>query len=254
MAVRPCLQQMREMDLSLRPILYCIPYAGGDVSVYHPWIQQLKDVAEVRPVQLPGRGRLIGEQLCTSVTEMVRWLGENLDRPYGRSIVLFGHSMGALIAYELARAWQRERVGQLERLIVSGYSGAHLHRRRAPMHQLDDASLLRQIGELDGTPPALLSNPDLMQFFLPILRADFQVCETYVHLPFGKLDVPILALSGEQDKDHPPAAVNEWAAHTRDHFEKRVLPGGHFFVNTHGLDVMELLRQALSRRSDAMAV
>lgn len=242
------------MDLSLRPILYCIPYAGGDVSLYQPWIQQLKDVAEVRPVQLPGRGRLIGQPPCTSVMEMVQWLGESLERPQGRSIVLFGHSMGALIAYELARAWQRECVGQLQRLIVSGYSGAHLPRRRTPMHRLDDASLLREIGKLDGTPPALLSSPELMRFFLPILRADFQVCETYVHLPLGMLTVPILALCGEEDKDHPPTAVDEWTAHTRGHFEKQVLPGGHFFVNTHRFDVLELLRQALSHKSDAIAV
>lgn len=234
--------------MSHRPLLYCVPYAGGDTHVYHAWTSALRDVAEVCPVQLPGRGRLLRTPLNSGMAQAVDWLLRQVKPTSDRPVMLFGHSMGALLAYELAQAWRQVGFNGLTRLFVSGYSAPHLPRRRKTrLHTLDDTALLEEINKLEGTPPEILSNREVMEFFLPILRADFKVCETYTHPAHQPLDVPIVAFGGEDDCDHPPESVAQWKSHTSHPFLHRTFAGGHFFLNSERATVLATLREVLTR-------
>lgn len=228
-----------------RPILYCFPYAGGDTPVFHGWIALLQDVAEVRPVQLPGRGRLMAAPRREDIAGMVDWFLSTAEQPAGRPAVLFGHSMGSLIAYEVARAWRAAGISTLRKLVISGYSAPHLPRRRPPLHGLDDASLASELARLGGTPESVLRNREIMALFSHILRSDFRACETYVHGHTQPLDVPLLAFSGTQDEDHPPASIAAWRSQTSEDFLHIPIQGGHFFINTHQSLVLDALRTAL---------
>lgn len=236
-------------SMSTLPILYCLPYAGGDTHVFHLWRTQLADVAEVRPVQLPYRGPLRRLYPCTRMPEMIDHLLATMplsdqDRP----VWLFGHSMGALIAFELARAWQAMGMTSMAHLVVSGHRGPRLIslEERQQRHSLDDAQFMALLRELGGTPPEILANAEIMALYLPILRVDFELCDSYMPQPGPTLRVPITALAGQLDHPHAPEAMAAWRHETQNAFQLTALQGGHFFIHTCQAQVIEALRAALS--------
>jgi medium-chain acyl-[acyl-carrier-protein] hydrolase len=200
---------------------------------------------EVCAVQLPGRDTRYREPAYDRLPPLVSALADAL-RPYcDRPFALFGHSMGALVAFELARELRRRDEQAPERLAVSGRCAPHLPPRHGPLHTLPEGEFRAELRRMGGTPAAVLDNDEFMGVFLPTLRADFTAHGTYVYTEEPPLDCPILALGGLRDHLAPVTDLDAWRQHTRSAFELRSLPGDHFFVQSQRLLVLQELARFL---------
>jgi medium-chain acyl-[acyl-carrier-protein] hydrolase len=225
--------------------LFCFPYAGGGASVFRRWHTALGEGVEVRAVQLPGRESRLREppfrRLPPILDALVGALGPYLDRPFA----FFGHSMGATIAYELARRLRRDGGPGPLRLFVSARQAPHLPWEQKVMHTLPDAELRTSLAELGGTPKEVLEHDELMRLLTPLLRADFTIVETYQHQSGQPLSCPITALAGLEDKGTPAERIEGWAKYTQAGFELHKLPGNHFFIHSAEEQALQIVRNAL---------
>lgn len=212
--------------------LFCFPYAGGGASIFHQWAENFPSEIEVCPVQLPGRENRLLEQPFTQFPPLVSCLAQvlrpYLDTPYA----FFGHSMGALISFELARYLRREgQAGNLVHLFVSGHRAPQEPDQDPPTYHLPEPEFLEELRRLKGTPEEVLQNPELLHLLLPLLRADFSLCETYCYIYERPLSCPISAFGGLQDAEVPTATVPSWQKQTGGSFRLRFFAGDHFFLH-----------------------
>lgn len=230
--------------------LFCFPYAGGGRSIYRAWGSDLWPGIEVCPVQLPGREDRSREQPFTDlpslVCELERVLLPYLDVPFA----LFGHSMGALISFELARLLRRNHALEPAYLFVSGRRAAQIPHSGPLFHQLPDSRLVEELRRLNGTPAEALGNARLMRQVLPILRADFTLCETYHHADEEPLACPIAAFGGLRDPMASHEEVAAWGRQTRGVFTLRLFPGDHFFIHSARSLLLYTLSQTLAALDD----
>lgn len=221
--------------------LLCFPYAGGKASIFRTWSDGLLPDIEVCPLQLPGRGNRLKDppftQLPYLIQAMVPALLPRLDIPFA----LFGHSMGALISFELARHLRREYSLSPVHLFVSGRQAPQLPPLYAPLHPLPDPEFMAALHRLRGTPEPVLQNADMMQLLLPLLRADFTLSETYVYTSEAPLDCSISAFGGIQDELVNYDGLAAWRDQTWGIFKLHLMPGNHFFLN----DARELIWSAI---------
>jgi len=229
-----------------RERLFCIPYAGGAAGVFRSWQEQIAPQIEVVSVELPGRGTRFAEPLRSDLMQLVGELRSGIDDWLDKPFALFGHSVGAAIAFELARIFEREGNGDLLRLFVSGQRALHLPDPHPPLHNLPDDELIEELRHLDGTPEELLADPELLELFLPILRADLTAGETYRFSAGEPLSVPISAFGGMQDEEVSPEEVNEWLIHTTAECRIRMFDGGHFFLNSALSEMLESIADDLA--------
>lgn len=222
--------------------LFCLPYSGGSASVFRQW-QRLLSIPELEvcAIQLPGREQRFQERPFFHMHELIPALGEAilplLDRPF----VLFGHSLGALIAFCLSR-WLRSEQRRLPRLLmVSGRAAPQVGLRRPPVHHLPDTAFIQELAYYGATPKAVLDDPELRELFLPMLRADFSLFETYTHKEEPPLPCPIVACTGESDHAVLRADVESWRVHTASTFTLHTFDGGHFFLNTASAALLQIL-------------
>jgi surfactin synthase thioesterase subunit len=227
-----------------RPTLFCFPHGGGDVSSFLDWQSGMGDRIDVAPASLPGRGRRITEPLLPSITGLADRLVEpTLSRAPG-AYALFGHSMGALIAFELAhRLTAAGRPPAL--LMVSGSAAPQARQHCPPTQDLSDDDFLDFVDTLGGVPPGLLDNPDMWDLVRPILRADFQAAEIYRYAERPTLDVPVLVLGGDRDPAVDSAELEQWRAVTTGQTTVRLFAGGHFFMVEQLDDVLAVLHAAV---------
>ncbi|MCS6845860.1 MAG: thioesterase II family protein [Caldilineales bacterium] len=212
--------------------LFCFPYSGAAASVYYPWADLLPPNIEVCPVQLPGHGTRLREPLATRLAPQVEALAAGLAPAFDRPFAFFGHSMGALLSFELARYLRRTgRPGPVH-LFVSGHGAPHLPDRNPPLHALPDDQFVAKLRELNGTPEEVLRHQELLQLLIPVLRADFAVCETYVYQPEPPLACPISAYGGLGDGYVNREELAAWREQTTGPFALRMFPGDHFYLNS----------------------
>lgn len=235
--------------------LFCFPYAGGAAAVYHSWPQALSTDVEVCAIQLPGRGARFRDAPHTRLANLVRAsadaLGPSLDMPFA----LFGHSMGALVVFELARELRRRGAPAPVRLLVSGHEAPHRPDPDPPIGHLDDAAFVAEVcRRYDGIPREVLDQPDLMDLVLPVLRADFSVIENYAYAPEEPLDCPISCFGGTEDVRVSRADLEAWQEQTRASFRLRVIPGGHFFLDSARGLVLEAVAHDLADHIPSSAV
>ncbi len=225
--------------------LFCFPYAGAGATVFRRWSAGLPANVEVCALRLPGReGRLrepAFDRLAPLVDALAAELLPALDRPFA----FFGHSMGALVAFELARRLRRDGRPGPRRLFVSGRIAPHCQRDRS-CHALPEPQFREELRRLGGTPREVLEHPELMRVLLPILRADFAVCETYAHEPDEPLGCPITAFGGLDDEMTRREQLEGWAAHTRAGFRLRMLAGNHFFLHSAEARLLQMLADELN--------
>ncbi len=212
--------------------LFCFPYAGRGASAFNGWGAGLPDTIEVLSVQLPGRENRFLEPPLTELASITKNLSAVFRSGSERPYAFFGHSMGALIAYELARKLSRQAAPGPVCLIVSGHRAPHLPARHAPFHLLPDSQFVEKLAALGGIPKALLDNPEMLSLVLPGLRADLTVCETYTWEPVPVLSCPIIAHGGLADEVVFSEDRELWKLHTKGEFAHRQFPGGHFFLHT----------------------
>ncbi|MER7766858.1 alpha/beta fold hydrolase [Kitasatospora sp. NPDC096140] len=226
--------------------LLCLPHAGGGSSAYASWAAALDDTIEVCPVELPGRQSRWRDQAFTESEPLVDALAtaieDELDTPYA----LFGHSMGALLAYELARALRRRGLPEPCALFVSGGPAPQLPREQPGVHDQPDDVVVAKLRTLGGLPEDVLAEPELLEVLLPAIRADLSVCERYHHRPEPPLGCPVVAFAGAEDAEVPPTRMEAWREQTTAEFELHVLPGDHFFVRSSQAAILETVRVALA--------
>jgi len=238
-------------DPNARIRLFCFPSAGGGATMFRTWVDALPRWIEVCPVQLPGRESRLGERPFERLTALVPALVEALDPWLSTPFALFGHSVGALIAFALARELRARGKAAPTQLFVSGRQAPHL-RFRDPLHPLPKPLLLAKVRRMGGTPEMVLREPELMEIFLPILRADIAVNEAEAIAAEAPLDCPILALGGQEDERANRAELEAWREHTRGAFAVEMFPGGHFFVRSAEGALLRSVAQALGGSGAAL--
>ncbi|HET9211075.1 MAG TPA: thioesterase II family protein [Thermoanaerobaculia bacterium] len=236
----------RDVNPRAKMRMFCFPYAGGGASVYRGWGASLPNDLEVCPVQLPGRESRLREPAFTDLETMVPAVADALDPYLNLPFVLFGHSMGAAIVFELARELRRRGRPEPLHLFVSGRRAPHLPAREEPIHALPEAEFLVKLRELNGTPEEVLQHEELMKLLLPILRADFGVNEKYELTPEEPLQAGISAFGGIGDEDVTREDVEGWKEHTTGRFRARMFPGDHFFIHANKDLVLEAVARDLA--------
>ncbi|RSM45253.1 thioesterase [Amycolatopsis balhimycina DSM 5908] len=225
--------------------LVCFPHAGGAASYYRPVSAALAPAVEVLVVQYPGRQDRYGEPAVDDLFVLADRLAGVLPAVMGGPVAFFGHSMGASLAFEVARRLEA-RGTRLHTLFVSG--------RRAPsgplgdgVHLKNDDELLAEVKRLGGTEAAILDDPDIRRMALPALRSDYRAAERYHYRPGPDVSCPIVALLGDQDPKVDEAQASGWADRTSAGFELKTFPGGHFYLKDEAAAITGLIGDRLAR-------
>ncbi|MFI0370123.1 thioesterase II family protein [Actinomadura sp. 1N219] len=227
--------------------LYVFGFAGGGASAYRSWGSLFEPAIEVCAVQLPGREDRIGEPLATDFEELAGRVFDALVPTADLPFAFFGHSLGALFAYDMSRRLHETYGISPRHLFVSAHRPPHLPDTWPPLDTVDDAGLLELLRDADGTPDAVLQEADLVDLFLPILKADLALSESYEHVP-GRppLPTPITAVGGDADPGVGRADLEAWAGYTEGPFAARTMPGGHFFPRTAAAELVALISARLT--------
>ena len=225
--------------------LLCLPFAGGSASVFRLWPDSLSPEVDVWPIQYPGRETRLREQPLRTMGAMVAALTETLRPALDLPLAIFGHSMGALIGFELARVLTAQGTPPTH-LFVSAMRAPQLADRQFHIHALPDAEFSEALRRLKGTPEPVLQNAELMELFRPVLRADFALVESYVYTAGAPLAVPIAAFGGQADDRVRPDELQAWAAQTSAGFESHRVPGDHFFIRSAPQPVIQVIAQTLA--------
>jgi surfactin synthase thioesterase subunit/glycosyltransferase involved in cell wall biosynthesis len=230
-----------------KPRLVCFPYAGAGALAYRTWIAPLSPAVSVCPVRLPGRETRINEEplqnMAALVTALEAAIAPYLDHPFA----FFGHSMGAVIAFELTRSLRRHYKTLPVALHVSGARAPQFRLNWTPPPVPDDRELLEQLRRLDGVPAEVLENPQVMEYALPVLRADTALFRNYVYTPEPPLPLPIFAYGGRSDPNVSAEQVEAWREQTTTTFVRREFEGGHFFINSASEEFLRTLLAGLIR-------
>jgi medium-chain acyl-[acyl-carrier-protein] hydrolase len=221
--------------------LFCFPYAGGGALIFRNWSKNLPATVEVRTVQLPGRGSRIPDAPFTEMSALIQATADAL-RPYlDKPFAFFGHSMGAIISFELARYQRRERGPQPVALFVSGGCAPQMPDDDPIKYNLPEPEFIEELRRLNGTPPEVLQSSELLQLMIPLLRADFSLVETYEYVSEPPLNCPIFVFGGLQDVDTKREQLEGWREQTTSHFWLRMFNGDHFFFHTSEADLLRII-------------
>lgn len=227
------------------PQVMCFPHAGGAASYYFALSRSLASRVGVMAVQYPGRQDRRREPLIDSIPVLADQIFEMLQSIDGLAPrAFFGHSMGSIVAFEVALRLQRAGVEVPQVLLVSGRRGPTVQRVER-YHLLEDEGFISELRAMDGTDPRLLADPELLDMILRVARADYKAIETYECSPEAILSCPIVALVGEADQRSRVAEVAAWAGHTSGEFDMKIFPGGHFYLDSHWQEVADVVWQAV---------
>jgi surfactin synthase thioesterase subunit len=230
--------------------LVCLPHAGGSASAFRSW-QAVSAQLDIVAVQLPGREDRFPEPLLYTLSDVLDGLIPALASVTSRRYALFGHSMGALLAFEAAHRLSQLKLPAPEALFVGSFPAPDLATDREPLYDLPDDKLTDWMIRVDGISPDALAYPDLLRLMLPMTRADLRIVDAYRWEPRQQLDCPIRVFVGDEDPEVSLAASHAWRRHTSRYLGTRPLPGGHFCVHDHVGLVIASISQALGLPSSA---
>jgi medium-chain acyl-[acyl-carrier-protein] hydrolase len=226
--------------------LFCFPYAGGGASVFRNWQTGMPEGVAIVPARPPGRENRTAEQPIDRIGGMVKAvlaaIGPYLDRPFA----FFGHSMGAMIGFELTRALRRHGLPMPAALFVAGARAPQFRKGHVPSPAPSDEEFLREIHELEGAPREVLENEELLKYLLPALKADSVLGRMYVYHDEPPVDVPVRAYVGSGDARLPREVILPWKEQTIASFSMREFSGGHFFIHTAEAEFLAALRDDLA--------
>ncbi len=232
-------------DVPVEARLICLPHAGGGAFQYRHWPALLPASIELVTVELPGRGTRMREPPATHVRAVVASLEADLVSLDDRPLAIFGHSMGAVLAFELAL--RRQRLGRPPLAVfLAGCAAPARLAERPRTHGLDDVAFLGRLERLGAIPAEVLADPDLRAMVLGVLRADITMLETYEGDPASGLDCPVWVLGGRDDDAATATDLLAWRGHARRDFEHLDFAGGHFFVNSEATSLVDVLGTRLS--------
>ena len=227
-----------QMKLEAATRLFFFPYAGGGPTVFTKWCADLPSHIEGIVVHYPGRGSRFNEPAIKDMPRMAADLVQNIQPLLDQPFVFFGHSMGGLIAFELARKLRAQQLPMPNHLFVSACGAPHLPDPNLKIHHLPDDEFINELDKLNGI-PAGLKNPEAMKLLLPIVRADFQLVETYEYHPDEPLNFPISAFGALDDPRVNRERIEAWSIHAKAKFESHFFSGNHFFINDTKEDILK---------------
>lgn len=217
--------------------LVCLPHAGGSATFYLPVARAMAPAVDVLAVQYPGRQDRHTEPPVDDIHTLADMITDELAGWADRPLTLFGHSMGAMLAFEVANRLVARGIPPLG-LFASGRRAPSMYRDEK-VHLADDEGLVTEMKRLEGTDARVLDNEDLLRMILPAVRSDYRAVETYRHRQGPPLTCPVTVLTGDHDPQVSLHEARGWKAHTAGSFRMRVFAGGHFYLNAHARDVIQ---------------
>lgn len=227
--------------------LYCLPFAGGNAISYRDFQAHVASPIHITPLELPGRGKRIREPLLTNAQAIVEDVFHQIKNDIkGKPYAIFGHSMGALLGYLLTKRILSAGLSAPLHLFFSGRRAPSVNDKRPKKHGLPKKEFINYIHELGGLPREILDNAELVDFFEPILRADFKAIETYVYSPTSPFNISMTILHGLEDDEVAYAELQPWQLETRQSISIKPFPGGHFFIFDHLPQIGQLFSKTLA--------
>ncbi len=230
--------------------LFCFPHAGGGAAFFRNWRERMKNVFEIAPVQYPGRENRRSEPYARSVEELVQSLLFHLRSAFAGRFAFFGHSMGAIVAFEMMRALRREELPLPRLFIASAARAPQFRRDYRPREDPSREQLIAQVCRLEGLPSDVLSNREMLDVLLPVLEADTALYRRYVYHSEPPFQIPFVSLGGRTDPNVSAAHLEAWKEQTTSRFEWKQIEGGHFFVRSNAGEFLETLRLAVTEVDD----
>ena len=228
--------------------LYCFPYAGAGHTVYQHWQQHIAPDIELALIKLPGRGARYGEPMPTILDALIAALVASLSESPALPFAFFGHSMGALLAFESSRLLARQQQQLPMAMFVSGCNAPHQPRHKPLLSDLPAAEFAASIQAMNGIPAEISQDPELLDFFLPIIHADFKLCEAYRYQPQTALDLPIIVMGGAQDPRVPITQLATWQLETTLPLAQWVYSGDHFYLFRHEAALVDRISQRIHQQ------
>ncbi len=224
--------------------IFCMPYAGGSASAFASWQEDFSFNVEVCSIQLPGHFGRMHEPCINRLGKMISQLLQAM-RPYLADCpyYFFGHSMGARVAFEIACAIKKEGLPGPRELFVSGARAPHLPRKRKIIHDLPHDEFIEEVDKINGTPKEVFENNELLELILPILRADFAVCETWEEKIEDILDCPLRVFGGLNDPGVDLEDLDAWQECSSSEFKRHMFPGDHFFIQPHKKALLRIIEK-----------
>jgi len=227
--------------------IFCFPYAGGNDLTFRTWPMSLPASVEVCGIQLPGHGNRLRETPIDRLEPLIDALTPKLLPHLNLPFAFFGHSMGALIAFEVSRRLRRDGAPAPECLFVSGRPAPQIPDQERRTYDLPEPEFIDELLRLNGTPKEVLEHPELLQLMLPIIRADFGLCQNYRYAPEAPHDFPIFACGGVEDAEVSLEQLQAWKQQTSNSFSQRMFPGDHFFLISAREALLRVLSVELER-------
>jgi thioesterase len=230
-----------------KPRLFAFPYAGGGAAQMHRWLAPLADMADLCAVQLPGREERRSDPAFRDLADAVLAIADALDPLLedGTPAFFFGHSMGALVAYELAGLLHQRQKTPPRHLILSAMAPPHAPDRVPPLHELPRPAAIAALAEMGGTPQAILDEPDLLDLLLPTIQADIALVRSRKRDGGLVLPVSITCFAGDGDPLAPLDDIRHWRRYGDGAFAERVFAGAHFFLHDRPAEVLAAIRAIL---------
>jgi medium-chain acyl-[acyl-carrier-protein] hydrolase len=225
--------------------LFCFPYAGGGTLMYRNWVRNLPATVEICRAQLPGREVRLKEPGFTRIEPLVLALAQAIEPYLDLPFAFFGHSMGTLISFELARELQRRHGVMPTNLFVSAHVAPPVPHRSSQIYDLPEPEFIEELRRLNGTPKEVFEQPELLRLMIPLMRADFELCQRYAYSPGPPLSCPITVFGGLDDHDISHADLEAWRVQTTGAFRLYTLPGDHFFLHSSQPFILQVISQML---------
>lgn len=225
--------------------LFILHHAGGSASICNNWFQNHEDDIEILPLELPGHETRIDEKLIDTLPDLCESLIEVIapmtDLPYA----FFGHSMGALVAFETTRLLRKNNVKLPSKLFLSAHIPPDQELREKPMYNLDKEDLIKELKRMGGTSEELLEDSYFAELYIPIIRADMAICEKYIYSYQTPLPVPIHMFGGFDDITVTPEELLGWRKQTTSNFVCHIYDGGHFYLVNHLDEIFSIIKSNL---------
>jgi medium-chain acyl-[acyl-carrier-protein] hydrolase len=238
-----------ELNPQARLRLFCFPYAGSGAASFYQWSKELPPEIQVCPIQLPGRESRLAVTPYTRLFPLVKELAQALIPYMDVPFAFFGHSMGSMIGFELARELRRRDECGPRHLFISACRAPQIPDPARPLHQLSESQFVREFSQrYNSIPPVVLQNDELLKLFLPVLKADMAIVETYVYMDEEPLACPISAFGGLSDPEATRDDLEAWRALTRGAFTLRMLEGDHFFLSSNRSVILQAVCEDLMQQ------
>jgi len=227
--------------------LFIFPYAGGGPAAFGKWYSEFPAHIELWTVHYPGRGSRHNDPPIKDATTLAEKTYQAIQPLIDKPFAFFGHSLGGLVAYELARSIRKNDLPHPNVLFLSACGAPHIPDPNPPIHAMTDSEFVKSLQDLNGIPVEVAAQPELLEILLPMLRADFEAAENYQFtLSKQPLTCPIVVFGGINDPRVSRERLEGWTLHTHSEFKTQYFPGDHFFITTARDEVIASITSELT--------